>query len=68
MKKLFEQGQKRFLRQTALTSIHRINIIEYLNKSEEAIRNLRIQGAYDIIFSKDQVELPSSELKYFSFY
>jgi len=60
MKKLFEQGQKKFMKQTPLASIHRINIIEYLNKSEYAIKSLRIPSAYDITFSKEQIELPQS--------
>lgn len=58
MKKIFEQGQKKFLKITALTSIYRIQIIEFLNKSEVAIVNLRVPPAYDITYSKDQVKIP----------
>lgn len=68
MKKLFEQGQRKFLRHTALSSIHRINIIEFLNKSEYEIKNLRITAAYEISYNKDQLMLPESKLKYFRFY
>lgn len=58
MKRLFEQGQKRFLKITALTSIYRIQIIEFLNKNELAIDNLKVPPAYDITYSKDQVKIP----------
>lgn len=48
LKKLFETSSKKFQKTTSFSSINRIHIIEYLNKSELQIHEQKIASPYDL--------------------
>ncbi len=68
LKKLFENSSKKFLKTTSLSSINRIHIIEYLNKSELQIRAQKVASHYDLNYQLEHKNnVPQALLKFYAF-
>lgn len=68
LKKLFETSSKKFQKATSLSSINRIHIIKYLNKSELQICAQKIASPYDLNYQiEHKNNVPQNLLKFYSF-